>query len=412
MKQKIQLTLAVLVVLAAGRATATTYNVDRFDDSTTNGCSQLSFDDCALRGAIIAANNHPGDDIVRLHTGTYTLSIGGVYEDLCQTGDLDVRDNLLILGDGPDMTVIDAAGVDRVLDVRTGDHLTVRGVTITGGDLPSPSGGAGIMVEDGSLRLESCVVAGNGSSTTGYGGAVYDLAFNFDEGVQIVDTWITANSAANCSAIYTVSNFRLERSTVSGNHSTSNGPAIQMRGQQSLLYESTISDNTSDTAAGGGVWTDSASCIIGGCTIAGNQGAEITQFGSPVAILYGSLIEGTCAGEAVNSSGGNLESPGNTCNMDINDLVNVTDPMLSDLGWFGGPTPVRRPQPGSPAVDEPLVGSACSIADQRGLSRPRDGGGDPASDCDIGSVELAGAGEIFVEGFECGFLTPWSDVVR
>ncbi len=37
--------------------------------------------------------------------------------------------------------------------------------------------------------------------------------------------------------------------------------------------------------------------------------------------------------------------------------------------------------------------------------------GSSAAVCDIGAVELAGAGEIFVEGFECGHLAPWSATV-
>ena len=86
--------------------------------------------------------------------------------------------------------------------------------------------------------------------------------------------------------------------------------------------------------------------------------------------------------------------------------------MLSALGWFGGPTPVHRPLPGSPAIDRTIATANCPLVDQRGLPRPRDGGGSSAAVCDIGAVELAGVGEIFVEGFECGYLTPWSAVQR
>ena len=85
--------------------------------------------------------------------------------------------------------------------------------------------------------------------------------------------------------------------------------------------------------------------------------------------------------------------------------------MLSVLGWFGGPTPVHRPLPGSPAIDRSIATANCPCVDQRGLYRPRDGGGSSAAVCDIGAVELAGVGEIFVDNFECGFTTAWSTVV-
>ncbi len=183
--------LGVLTLLAAVPVTADTYIVDRFDDSFLDTCSPATPTDCPLRGAIIAANNHPGDDVVRLGTGTYTLSLTGLDEDFCLLGDLDVRDTLLIVGDGPERTVVDAAGVDRVLHVLAPGHrLTVRGVTITGGQ-GGPQSGGGFFLSQGSLRLESYVVTAN-AAPNGQGGGVYDVASNTTDGVQIVDSWINS----------------------------------------------------------------------------------------------------------------------------------------------------------------------------------------------------------------------------
>jgi hypothetical protein len=98
----------VIALLAATPAGADTYNVDRFDDSTADACNPLILYDCGLRGAIIRANSNPGDDVVRLQAGTYTLTIPGAGENLCQTGDLDVTDTVLIVGRGPELTVVDA----------------------------------------------------------------------------------------------------------------------------------------------------------------------------------------------------------------------------------------------------------------------------------------------------------------
>ncbi len=125
--------LSVMVLLVAGPVGADSYNVDRFDDSTASACSIYSGDDCGLRGALIRANANPGDDVIWLHSGVYTLSIEGPGEDLCQTGDLDVTDTVRIVGPGPERTTIDAggdAGVnDRVFDVHApGKKLTLRGL--------------------------------------------------------------------------------------------------------------------------------------------------------------------------------------------------------------------------------------------------------------------------------------------
>ena len=150
--------------------------------------------------------------------------------------------------------------------------------------------------------------------------------------------------------------------------------------------------------------------VISGCTLADNSGAELMGSGSSTATVANTVIKGTCA-NSLDTIGGNLESPGNSCGFGASDLVNVADPMLSQLLWTGGPTMVHRPLPGSPAIDRTIAAANCPSLDQRGLSRPRDGGGSATAVCDIGAVELAAADEIFVETLDSGFTTAWSDVV-
>ena len=182
------------------------------------GCDLFTYPDCALRGAIIKANQHAGDDIVKLGAGTYTLSIAGIDEDLCQTGDLDVQDTLVIEGEGPERTFIDAAEIDRVLHMlAAGERLTVRGVTITGGNSGS-QGGGGIFVVAGWPPARDCVVTGN-VAPTGQGGGIYDTAYNTIFGVQVLDTWITGNTAHGCGGVHSTSQLFLEGSTVSSNTS-------------------------------------------------------------------------------------------------------------------------------------------------------------------------------------------------
>jgi hypothetical protein len=403
------LTLAALVLLAALPAAANTYNVDRLDDSTAGACTAAA-SDCGLRGAILTANAHNGDDIVVLGSGTYTLSIAGRNEDLCQTGDLDVRDTVRISGTGPEHTVIDAGGIDRVLHViAPGERLSVHGVTITGGDAGSQSGG-GIFLSQGTLRVQGCLVAGN-TAPSGSGGGLYDAAGNTASPVEIVDTWFVVNSAVTASAVYATSRLVLERSTVSSNSSASAGmPAVNILGANSVLRNSTITSNTSPGVYGG-VEIMAPDVSIIGCTLADNSGTDLAQSDPYGTILANNVIIGTCESSAYVSLGGNLESPGDTCGLGASDLVNVVCPMLGQLDWCGGVAPVLRPMPGSPAIDQPIAAQNCPTVDQRGLSRPRDGGGAASAVCDIGAVELAAAGEIFIETFEAGYTTSWSQVV-
>jgi len=106
------------------------------------------------------------------------------------------------------------------------------------------------------------------------------------------------------------------------------------------------------------------------------------------------LISGSCSGQGIStasSTGGNLESPGNTCRLDqVTDQVSVADPLVGPLADNGGPTFTHALLPGSPAID--AAGGGCGPLDQRGSSRPQDGDGDGSSLCDAGAFEAPATG--------------------
>lgn len=412
-RHRVAWTVGFLALALTGPAAADTYVVDRFDDSTVNACTSQP-NDCTLRGAILDANASPGDDVILLDSGTYTLSITGASEDACQTGDLDVLDTVLIEGRGPESTVIDAGGDgginDRVFDVHApGQRLTLRGVTVTGGS-PDTEPGGGIRALDGSLRLETCVVSGNELPIVNPGVAIYSMSDAPGDLTEIIDSWITGNTGPYTALVLRTT--RIERSTVSGNTRTTIAPAVDLYGAGSLLLNSTVGGNTGPAGSLALVIRNTGT-EIEGCTLTNQGGPTLSVAAGASATMSNTLIAGWCTGTGqLTTLGGNLESPGGNCQLGAGDLEFVADPVISALGFFGGPTPVYRPMAGSPALDAPVASLNCPAEDQRGLTRPRDGGGTPAAVCDIGAVELAGAGEIFVETFDCGFLTPWSDVVQ
>jgi hypothetical protein len=94
----------------------------------------------SLREAIIATNNTIGLDAVFVPAGTYTLSIAGAAEDLAATGDLDIRNPLILAGAGASATTIDAGGIDRAFSLINSASAYLTGVTISGGNVSGDAG--------------------------------------------------------------------------------------------------------------------------------------------------------------------------------------------------------------------------------------------------------------------------------
>ena len=80
-------------------------------DTTHGACAA----DCSLRDAIAAANQHPGEDVILLHAGTYIL--GGTPP---ATGNLEIDGDLILIGDGAGRTIIDGGGVGGIFYVPAG----------------------------------------------------------------------------------------------------------------------------------------------------------------------------------------------------------------------------------------------------------------------------------------------------
>src|SRR5215218_1343018 len=163
------------ILAAAYPARAAVFIPTKLPDSADGACDS----DCSLREAVLAANAAIGTDFIVLGAGRYTLSLTGAGEDLGATGDLDISDDLAIVGRDAANTLIVANETDRVFDVQTGAKLELVSLTVTRGYVLNGNGG-GIRVA-GELDLTRAEVTlnqaelGKGGGIASVGGAVLNI---------------------------------------------------------------------------------------------------------------------------------------------------------------------------------------------------------------------------------------------
>jgi CSLREA domain-containing protein/uncharacterized repeat protein (TIGR01451 family) len=266
----------LLLSLLAWPIRAAGFSVTKFTDGNDGTCDT----DCSLREAIIAANASGTDDIITLGVGTYTLSITGTGEDLSATGDLDITaaNALTITGQGSDQTIIDAAGIDRVLHILNGT-VVISGVTVRGGSITgfSDADGGGIFNE-GRLHLQSSVVTGNKSDQ--YGGGIANGSLFSTGNLTIIQSSIYSNTGDTGGGIANgkvgspsdTGNLSVTQSSIYSNAADNNGGGIFNHGSLTL----TQSNIYSGTAGfGGGIYNSYGSVFVMQCGIFGNSGGGI-----------------------------------------------------------------------------------------------------------------------------------------
>ena len=305
----------------------------------------------------------------------------------------------IINGIDAQLAIIDANQLDRVFDI--GDvHITMRNLVIRGGYLlvtDTFMWGAGIH-NYGYLTLDHVVVEDNtldcgpdDCDFVAYGGGIY----NANGSLNIIASTIQNNTSQYSSAIYNTSApVYISYSTIRNNHA-GYGDTIYNIGATFTIFNSTIAGNTSPGTAG---ITNYGNLMIASSTLA-NSGISASidhRYGS-VAITDSILSavpnqEGTSYNCFVYpadlpwiSLGHNIFSDDTCPATGTGDLID-TDPLLGELGWWGGPTMTLPLLFTSPAIDHhpgfcwDMYGVDPLVNDQRYF--PRDDGL-----CDTGAFE-------------------------
>jgi len=336
-------------------------------------------------------------DAIALGGGPHTFACAG--PTTVVTAAEIVIDNDVIL-DGEGNLIVDGNDDHRVFDVHSvalAVTAELRGLTIQRGR--TSDDGGGIVVVGESLTLVDVVVSANHADWSGGGISVEDggsltlqrctLDGNHADGL---DSGLPGGGLGISYADAVVIDSTISRNTF-GPISGGIGGGISISDDGSVtVSNSTISGNTppagTEPGFGGGIawygYRGEPHVVIHNSTLAENFPNPVFGFYLGDITVRNSLIRGSCFLPQIQSSGGNVESPGDTCGLtDPSDRVNITAYSLGlrPLADNGGPTQTHALLPRSVAIDA-AVGCPPPDADQRGVARPQ------YVACDSGAYEL------------------------
>lgn len=434
MKKQLQTILtAVILVFAANVAiNAATFTVTNLNDADVG----------SLRQAITDANDNPGPDVINVMvTGTLLLTEGLP----------SISDSVSINGGSQTGFIINGQGIAALRPINVngvGIVVSIRDLTITGGNTTSQGGG--IRVDGGSIAtMTNVTVTGN----NGTGGAGINVAT--DSTLYLIDSLVINNTVTtdggdggginvtssklfmlgttvsgnvvpllgstsggginivtSSAAGSPVSFVRIENSTFN-NNSARLGGGIYLSGGGSLqMSNSTISNNStagtdSETKNGGGIYLNLGTATIRNSTIAGNTatgtgaGGGIYSTGAGTALLANSIVADntagttasaeirgtTTSGGAFNTQGVNIIEGTTSGTLNVINGMNITgvDPQLSTLANNGGKVQTQAITTASNAYNAGLNSEALDTQD---FPLTVDGRGIGYSRIDVGTVDV------------------------
>jgi CSLREA domain-containing protein len=210
--------------------------------------------ECTLRAAIQVANASSGPFEIYVPAGFYQLTLQTEYdqhEDESVSGDLDITDDLHIIGAGAELTVIDGNKLDRVFHVLGPIQVHFYGLTIQNGyaEQDNQLSGGGLLNDGGNVILEEMVVRGNVSQEKGHG--IYNHGTLTIKNSLITGNFFGDSFSTIGGGIYNLGSLTVFNSSISSNAATvtnGHGGGIYNNGGDIDIYDSVLDFN----AASGG----------------------------------------------------------------------------------------------------------------------------------------------------------------
>ncbi|MCG8332149.1 MAG: HYR domain-containing protein, partial [Chitinophagales bacterium] len=209
------------------------------------------------------------------------LNLTGTGEDDAATGDLDIKAEVTIMGNGQGVTIIDGNATDRIFDIRAGVLTTIQSLTIQNGGAVQ-SGGA--IHRDGNHAILNCsqvtfannvILAGNNA----FGGGAIFWDANTASTVTLSQCNFNNNSHSNAlgrgGVLYYLSGTHIINNCLFENNSIGTGA------QGNVLYSRSGANVTITNSCflnnSGGLGTNylyNSSNTFQSCTFSGNSSAR------------------------------------------------------------------------------------------------------------------------------------------
>lgn len=340
---------------------------------------------CSLRAAVQEANATAGADTISVAAGVYLLTLSGS-DDIAATGDLDLTEDVTIVGAGSDVTQVSAVPAIRVFELIGPVTVAMTDVAIVGGDATF---GAGINASDAGsvLSLTDVKIVSNHASSTGGGLSIAGM-------LSMLRGEVFSNSAGTGGGGAALVNADIRDSTFRSNV-TPDGSV-----DSDDIIGAGVGTITATNSTFTGIVATLSFCLpppFPDCTAGPglnlrNVTAEEVQVYNYGGVSHGpTMIRNSivlaCGGLVVSEGYNLFETSDCFISGDLTGNIVDTPALLHPLGDYGGPTETRPPMALSPAVDagNPATpgggGTACDTSDQRQAVRPE------GVSCDMGAVE-------------------------
>ena len=253
-----------------------TTNIDSVDINIGNGECADSRGRCSLRAAIQESNASSGAFTIYLPVGEYELNLSGDEEDHEEDdsiGDLDIRQDIEIIGGGKDSTFITASSSlnDRLFEIHlTSVHNVVfSGFTLSGGQADE---GAAIYSDHANLRLSFVKIENNTAQESCGGLYINEGSASIESSVFNNNTTMDGGGGALCTFWadeLSITNSKFSNNSILNGYSY--GGALRIIHTNTEISDSLFFSNHSNEASGGAIGLAHSSVTINRSSFFNNE---------------------------------------------------------------------------------------------------------------------------------------------